>query len=328
MSSIVQNPDKTAQPYRSPVRLYKYSFELVNAAYRMLSPTCPQIPIFVGSEITQEFHSPDGAEEVTERECQLNIDATYLAKKVAGIDYAYFSQKRSLDHRKRTVLSEAANISFSNCIAVKDNCYYYVHPKNAEWTYFEQTASMHVRSLFGFKSTAEKNAVKHYSANMVGSEIMQELHSPTVAVEVTERKCQLNIDVPYLPKKVAGIDYAYFSQKTSLDRRKQTLLIEAANISFNNRNAVKKNCYYYIHPEDAERTCFDQSASMHVRSLFGIESTAEKTAVKHHSANMVGSEITQELHSADVAVEVTERKCQLSNDATYLAKKARASSVA
>jgi hypothetical protein len=53
------------------------------AAYQRRFPTCPQIPIFVGSEITFEYHSPDGAEEVIERKCKLNVDAPYIVKKVS-----------------------------------------------------------------------------------------------------------------------------------------------------------------------------------------------------------------------------------------------------
>uniref|UniRef100_A0A0M3HIE3 PRELI/MSF1 domain-containing protein n=1 Tax=Ascaris lumbricoides TaxID=6252 RepID=A0A0M3HIE3_ASCLU len=70
------------QTYQSPVRVYKYPFEIVMAAYQKRFPTCPQIPIFVGSEITYEYHSEDGAEEVIERKCQLNVEAPYLVKKV------------------------------------------------------------------------------------------------------------------------------------------------------------------------------------------------------------------------------------------------------
>ncbi|KAH7705901.1 CRAL-TRIO domain-containing protein [Aphelenchoides avenae] len=174
---------------------------------------------------------------------------------------------------------------------------------------------MHVRSFFGIESTAEKTAVKHHSANMVGSEITQELHSADVAVEVTERKCQLSNDATYLAKKVAGIDYAYFSQKTSLDRRKQTLLIEAANIFFSSRSAAKENTYYYAHPENAEWTFFEQTASMHVGSFFRFESTTEKTAVKHYSAKMAKSstayippfqEPTEAPSASDSAIDVSE----------------------
>uniref|UniRef100_A0A914WNN1 PRELI/MSF1 domain-containing protein n=1 Tax=Plectus sambesii TaxID=2011161 RepID=A0A914WNN1_9BILA len=116
------------QTYQSPVRIYKYPFEFVMAAYEKRFPTCPQIPIFVGSELTYEYHSPDGAEEVLDRKCQLNVDAPYLLKKIAGVDYVYFSQKNSLDRRKRTLTIEASNISFASRIVIKENCFYYVSP--------------------------------------------------------------------------------------------------------------------------------------------------------------------------------------------------------
>ncbi|OZC09224.1 CRAL/TRIO domain protein [Onchocerca flexuosa] len=162
------------QTYQSPVRIYKYPFEMVMAAYEKRFPTCPQIPIFVGSEITYEYHSEDGAEEVIERKCQLNIDAPYLVKKIAGVDYVYFAQKNSLDRRKRTLIIEARNISFTTRIDVKETCFYYVHPENNDWTCFEQSGSLDVKSFFGFESTVEKLAVKQYAANLAkGKEVLE-----------------------------------------------------------------------------------------------------------------------------------------------------------
>lgn len=114
------------QTYQSPVRVYKYPFELVMAAYQKRFPTCPQIPIFVGSDIVHEFNSEDGAEEVIERKCQLNVDAPYILKKIIGVDYVYFTQKNSLDRRRRTLLIEATNISFSSRVVVNESCQYYV----------------------------------------------------------------------------------------------------------------------------------------------------------------------------------------------------------
>lgn len=46
----------------------------------MRFPTCPQIPIFVGSEITSEHKSDDV--HVVERKCKLNFEVPYLLKKV------------------------------------------------------------------------------------------------------------------------------------------------------------------------------------------------------------------------------------------------------
>ena len=40
------------------------------------------IPVFLGSEIMSEYLSDDGAVEIVERRCRLNVDAPYLLKKV------------------------------------------------------------------------------------------------------------------------------------------------------------------------------------------------------------------------------------------------------
>lgn len=51
-------------------------------AYERRFPTCPQIPVFVGCEITLDEESEDGATRTTERRCKLNVDAPYILKKV------------------------------------------------------------------------------------------------------------------------------------------------------------------------------------------------------------------------------------------------------
>uniref|UniRef100_A0A183CJ23 Protein real-time n=1 Tax=Globodera pallida TaxID=36090 RepID=A0A183CJ23_GLOPA len=162
------------QTYQSPVRVYKHPFELVMAAYHKRFPTCPQIPIFVGSEITDEWRSDDGAEEIIERKCQLNVDAPYLVKKIASVDFIYFKQRNHLNMRQRTLLIEASNISFSSRIVVVENCKYYVHTENSEWTCFEQSASLDVKSFFGFETAVEKLAVKQYGSNIAkGKEVLE-----------------------------------------------------------------------------------------------------------------------------------------------------------
>ena len=86
----------------------------------------------------------------------------------------YFNQKNSLDRRERRLEIEATNISFSNRIAIKENCIYYVHAENSDWTCFEQSASLDVKSFFGFESAVEKLAVKQYAANLAkGKEILE-----------------------------------------------------------------------------------------------------------------------------------------------------------
>ncbi|KAH7985212.1 hypothetical protein HPB52_024258 [Rhipicephalus sanguineus] len=104
------------QKYQSPVRVYKYPFELVMA--------------------------------------------------IIGVDFVYFIQKNSLDRRQRILKIEAYNESFSARVGIKENCTYSVHPENPDWTCFEQSASLDVKSFFGFESAVEKLAMKQYSHNI------------------------------------------------------------------------------------------------------------------------------------------------------------------
>ncbi|CAF0977101.1 unnamed protein product [Rotaria sordida] len=162
------------QKYQSPVRVYRYPFELVMAAYEKRFPTCPMIPVFLGSDITSEYHSEDGAVEIIERRCRLNVDAPYLLKKIVNVDYVVFLQKNHLDRRQRTLRIDACNESFASRLEIKEFCHYYVHPENALWTCFEQSAYLEIKSFFGFEASVEKLAMKQYSTNLAkGKEIIE-----------------------------------------------------------------------------------------------------------------------------------------------------------
>ena len=41
-----------------------------------------------------------------------------------------------------------------------------------------------------------------------------------------------------------------------------------------------------VHPENPDWTCFDQSASLEVKSFFGCENVVEKIAIKQYSINI------------------------------------------
>lgn len=41
-----------------------------------------------------------------------------------------------------------------------------VHPENEDWTCFEQTASLDIKSFFGFENSAEKIAMKQYASSI------------------------------------------------------------------------------------------------------------------------------------------------------------------
>uniref|UniRef100_A0A8D2M142 SEC14 like lipid binding 5 n=1 Tax=Zonotrichia albicollis TaxID=44394 RepID=A0A8D2M142_ZONAL len=140
------------QKYQSPVRVYKYPFELVMAAYEKRFPTCPEIPVFLGSEILHESRSEDGAIHVIERSCKLNVDAPRLLKKIAGVEHVFFIQRNTVNWRERTLRIEAHNETFANRVVVRETCSYSVHPENEDWTCFEQSASLDIKSFFGFET--------------------------------------------------------------------------------------------------------------------------------------------------------------------------------
>eukprot|EP00079_Xenopus_tropicalis_P029747 XP_012825399.1 PREDICTED: SEC14-like protein 5 isoform X1 [Xenopus tropicalis] len=183
------------QKYQSPVRVYKYPFELVMAAYEKRFPTCPQIPVFLGSDILQEHKSEDGALHVVERSCKLNVDAPRLLKKIAGVEFVYFIQKNTVNWKDRTLLIEAHNETFSSRVLVNETCSYSVHPENEEWTCFEQTASLDIKSFFGFESTVEKIAMKQYTANIKrGKEVIEFYLNELISQGIT-----------HLPKWTPGV---------------------------------------------------------------------------------------------------------------------------
>lgn len=49
-----------------------------------------------------------------------------------------------------------------------------MHPENSEWTCFEQSASLEVKSFFGFENAVEKLSSKHYAASIKkGKEVIE-----------------------------------------------------------------------------------------------------------------------------------------------------------
>ncbi|XP_060945680.1 SEC14-like protein 1 [Limanda limanda] len=162
------------QKYQSPVRVYKQPFELVMEAYERRFPTCHLIPMFVASDVMVEETSEDGSTNRIERRCALDVDAPRLLKRIAGVDYVYFSQKNTLNRKDRTLHIESHNETFSNRVIIHETCCYSVHPENEEWTCFEQTASLDIKSFFGFESTVEKIAMKQYASSInKGKEIIE-----------------------------------------------------------------------------------------------------------------------------------------------------------
>uniref|UniRef100_A0A8C9SJT5 SEC14 like lipid binding 1 n=1 Tax=Scleropages formosus TaxID=113540 RepID=A0A8C9SJT5_SCLFO len=130
--------------------------------------------MFVDSDVLSEHQSEDGATHCIERRCKLDVDAPRLLKRIAGVDFVYFIQKNCLNRRERTLHIESHNETFSNRVIIHELCCYSVHPENEEWTCFEQSASLDIKSFFGFESTVEKIAMKQYASSIKkGKEIIE-----------------------------------------------------------------------------------------------------------------------------------------------------------
>ncbi|XP_078520403.1 SEC14-like protein 5 [Lissotriton helveticus] len=174
------------QKYQSPMRVYKHPFELVMAAYEKRFPACPLIPVFLGSEILQEYRSEDESIHIVERSCKLNVDAPRLIKKIAGVEFIFFIQKNTLNWKERTLRIEACNETFASRVFVHETCSYFVHPENEEWTCFEQSASLDVKSFFGIEGTVEKIAMKQYTANIKrGKEVIEHYLTELITQGIT-----------------------------------------------------------------------------------------------------------------------------------------------
>ncbi|XP_014217532.1 protein real-time isoform X2 [Copidosoma floridanum] len=126
----------------------------------------------------------------------------------------------------------------------------------------------------------------------LGCDVIKDEESEDGAIRTTERRCKLNVDAPYILKKIIGVDYVFFIQKNVLDRRNSVLEIEAWNESFSSRVTVLEKCKYFVHPENSEWTCFEQAATLDIKNFFGFENSMEKLAMKQYAQNIAkGKEI-------------------------------------
>lgn len=110
-----------------------------------------------------------------------------------GVEVVYFNQINILNSLDRTLHIDATNESFSNRVEIIESCRYYAHPENSQWTCFEQSASLNVKSFGGFENTMEKLGMKQYIAtSRKGKEILQGFIDQVVEEEnAADEKAQL-----------------------------------------------------------------------------------------------------------------------------------------
>lgn len=110
----------------------------------------------------------------------------------------------------------------------------------------------------------------------------------------TKRRCKLKVEAPYIFKKIIGIESAYFIQENFLDLRDRKLVIEAVNETFSSRIKIFEKCRYYVHPDNENWTCFDQSANIEITNFFGFEHQMEKVGMKQYTQmTLKGKEIIE-----------------------------------
>lgn len=110
----------------------------------------------------------------------------------------------------------------------------------------------------------------------------------------TKRRCKLKVEAPYIFKKIIGIESAYFIQENFLDLKERKLVIEAVNETFSSRIKIFEKCRYYVHPENENWTCFDQSANIEITNFFGFEHQMEKVGMKQYTQmTLKGKEIIE-----------------------------------
>jgi PRELI-like family len=130
------------------------------------------MPIVLDCVVQED--SVDGSRRQTKRRCKLKVAAPYIFKKIIGIDVAYFIQENFLDWKERKLTIEATNETFSSRIKIFEKCRYYVHPENADWTCFDQSANIEITNFFGFEHQMEKVGMKQYTQmTLKGKEIIE-----------------------------------------------------------------------------------------------------------------------------------------------------------
>lgn len=132
------------------------------------------MPVVLDCVVTEDELTDNGAHRSTKRRCKLAVEAPYLFKKLIGLDHVFFIQQNTLDLKARTLNIEATNETFASRIEIFERCRYYAHPDNAQWTCFDQTATLDIKNFFGFEHSMEKMGMKQYTqTTLKGKEIIE-----------------------------------------------------------------------------------------------------------------------------------------------------------
>ena len=67
------------------------------------------------------------------------------------------------------------------------------------------------------------------------TEIIEEEEDEETGLHIIDRRAKLNVEAPYLLKKLMGVEFLLFRQRNTLDKKNRTLTIDAWNETFAHR---------------------------------------------------------------------------------------------
>lgn len=125
--------------------------------------------------LEREFDPETGILKTT-RLCQAKSLAPMWVNKLLGTPkWVFFIEHAEIDPRNNRMVLQSRNLTWSSWISMKEQCLYTPHPKRADWTDLEQTATVAVSSLsFPIASRLEKYLTSTFNSNAErGREVME-----------------------------------------------------------------------------------------------------------------------------------------------------------
>ncbi|KAK2097487.1 hypothetical protein P7K49_022938 [Saguinus oedipus] len=248
-------------------------------AYEKRFPTCPQIPVFLGSEVLRESRSPDGAVHVVERSCRLRVDAPRLLRKIAGVEHVVFVQTNILNWKERTLLIEAHNETFANRVLVNEHCSYTVsagHPQRP----LPPPACARCHLLPG---QPQRPLPPPACARCPPAPRTPSAPTPATRLRLVPTCSQDTLSAHSRHPPAPGAHLLPGHPQCPLLPPTCAWCPPAPRTPSAPTPATR---LHPVHPENEDWTCFEQSASLDIRSFFGFENALEKIAMKQYTANV------------------------------------------
>jgi len=116
---------------------------------------------------------------------------------------------------------------------------------------------------------------------LLDAEVIDESEDSETKTYSMKRKIKLDIDAPSWFKRLSGLEFIEFIEKTSFDKLNRKITISSINDTFSSRALLSDVSTYEVHPENPDWCVFTQTGTAELKmSLFGFESKIEKWALE------------------------------------------------